>query len=385
MNRNMEAFLQLVKEKKIDIFSLIDETYELSKAKQAYNKLFEFSGNGILIEYNNHKEYDTESTTILNKNKINGTIKIGLIGAGNFTKGFLVPAIKKIKEFQIYAIATKNGSSGKKTAKELNAKYVTTDYKKILDDKNIDLVMICTRHDTHAKIAMDAIKRNKHIYVEKPAAIYKDEFLKLKKILQKHKKIFAVGFNRRYSPVFEKISTLIDKDKPIIVNYVFNNVVLPKDHWVNQRDVGGGRIIGEACHIIDLFNFLTASQPKRIFAEKITSTKGEINDDNNIVTTIKYKNGSVCNLIYSCTGSSKVEREKCEIFQDGNVIEMIEFKEIKLNGKKIMSSSSDLGYDNEMHEIKNALKGLSNKLITTPESILATEVIFGIIKSIKGV
>ncbi len=384
MNRNMDAFLHLLKQKKIDVASLIDDIYDAGKAREAYRKLFEKGGMGVLLKYSPEGPLDEEYTAITNKNLKPGKVKIGLIGAGNFAKGFIIPAIRGIKDFQIYAVSTKQGQNSKKVATELGAKYATTDYMTILKDKNIDLVIISTRHDTHAKIAIEAIKAGKHVYVEKPAAITEKGLSVLKTHAQKHKKIYAVGFNRRYSDIFVRIKQMLKKDTPVIINYVYNNSFLPADHWVNQKDVGGGRVIGEACHITDLFGFLTGSEPARIFADKITAGKGEANDDNNIVATIKYRDGSLCNLVFSCVGNSSTDREQCTIFQDSMVIGMKNFTEITLNGKKVFSSRADLGYANEMHEISRFLAGKPNALITAKESILATEAVFAITRSIKG-
>ena len=385
MNRNMDSFLELIKEKKVSVDELVDEEIEVEKAREAYRKLFEKGMMGVLIRYKPEEPVDDDYITVIDKDlKKKGKVSIGLIGAGNFTKAFLIPAIAKVKDMQIRAIATKTGPNSKKLAKELGAKYSTTDYKAILKDKNIDLVVIATRHDTHAEIAIEAIKAKKHIYVEKPAAITEDELKKLKDALHKHKKVYAVGFNRRYSPAVVKLKEHLKPEVPMIVNYVFNNTYLPADHWVNQKDVGGGRVLGEACHIFDLFNFLTGSRMKRVFAEKISSTKGQSNDDNNIIATVKYDDGSVCNLIYSCIGNSKAPRERCTVFQDGDVIEMDSFATVSLNSKKVFAGSSDLGYSEEMKALHKGIAVKESSLISAAEGIYATEAAFAVMRSIKG-
>ncbi len=390
MNRNMQAFLELIKDRKVDVLALVDKTISISEAKQAYREIISSRGSStVLFSYSKEKEkepsekdYVVNVTTIAKKK---GTVNIGLIGAGNFVKAFLLPAIKRIKGLRAYAVATRSGPNATKLAREIKASYATTDYKAILKDKNIDMVIIGTRHNTHAKIALDAIRHKKHIFVEKPAALSFEELTELKKALKGYDKLYTVGFNRRYSDVIVRLKEMLSKDKPIMANYVFNNSFLPEDHWVNTEE-GGGRVIGEACHIFDLFNFLTGSRPVRLFAEKLSSTSGKSNDDNNIIATAKYANGSVCSLVYSCIGNSSAERETMTVFQDSSVFKMEGFKSLEKNGKKIIKGPADEGHFNEMLAISRFMQGKQDGLLplSKEEALLATEASLKAIEAIKG-
>ncbi len=378
--RNLRAVLELLSTKKLDISEMKKDVFDISDAKTAYSGLEQGKMMTALLRYNPKDEAQTIVAD--EKFKKTGKINVAIIGAGQFVKGFILPAIKNIKEFSLYAIATKSGPNAKKLAREHGAKIASTSYADIINDKNVDLVIIGTRHDSHAEIAAEALKKGKHVFSEKPMAIDEKSFQSLVKEIRKTAKTYACGFNRRYSPVFKKIKSMLSDKSPMMVNYVFNNTFLPADHWVNQPDVGGGRVIGEACHILDIFNFLTGSKPVTVQASKLSSAGG--NDDNNISAVIKYQDGSVCTLTYSCIGSSGAGRESCTIIQDANTIEMSSLSKIRLNGKTVYAGKADEGHEQEMKELAAHLAGKESSLVTAEECITATETTFGVVKSAKG-
>jgi predicted dehydrogenase/threonine dehydrogenase-like Zn-dependent dehydrogenase len=397
--RNMQSFLELVRSGKVNVQEQAGKIYTITEAEKAYTDLLSGASAAILLSYPEASSSkgakgikgvkDDDSLVIVNQDIRKGKINVGLIGAGNFVKGFIMPNLKKIPDYQINAVATLSSADSKQAAVETKARYATTDYRKILGDKSISLVIIGTRHDTHAQIVIDAIKAKKHIFVEKPLAIYEEELEKVKSAItqNRHARMLAVGFNRRYSPYFVKMKEMLKSRKsPIIVNYVFNNAELPAEHWVNQRDVGGGRFIGEACHIMDLFNFLTCSESEEIMARSVSGprTGKGIIGENNIVATIKYKDGSLCNLVYSCMGSNKAEKERCEVFCSGNVYVMSNFTQLLVNGSKKYSSSKEEGHYYEFLEVRKYIAGEKNSLITAQESLLATEMTFEVMRQVKG-
>lgn len=381
-NRNLKAILELLSTKKLDVSDMTSQIFEIKDAIKAYNSL---NNNKIITGLFSYNQNDLSQTIDSNKSyKKTGKINVAVIGAGQFVKGFILPALKKNKDFSLYAIVTKNGHNAKKLTQEYNAKLASTSYKDIINNKNVDLVIIGTRHDSHAKIAIESLRKDKHVYCEKPMAINEKEFKVLEKEIKKSKQTYTCGFNRRYSQVFQKIKLKIDNKKPMIVNYIFNNVYLPKDHWVNVPEIGGGRIIGEACHIVDLFNFLTDSYPISIKTQQISSTGNQkSNDDNNIISIIKYKDGSVCNLTYSCTGNANVQRERCTIIQDGNVIEMDGFGKATMNNKSIYNGKTDEGYDTEILELSKKLLGKESLTVSSDSCINTTKTTFGIVKNTK--
>ncbi len=379
--RNMNAVVDLVSSKKISFSDMSQEIYELKDAEKAYKKVHDGTTMTALFKYT---PGEVEQTIQVNKHYKKKEINVGIIGAGQFVKAFIIPAIRSNRDMSIYSIATKNGRDAKKLAVELGAKYASTSYMDIINDKNIDLVIVGTRHNTHAEISNAALKKGKHVFCEKPMAIDEEEFNTLVETIRSSKGTYSCGFNRRYSPAIRKIKKTIKEELPIMGNYVFNNTYLPKDHWVNDPEVGGGRIVGEACHIVDLFNYLTGSRPITIEAQKISSKSGMINDDNNVAILIKYRDGSVCTINYCCMGNSSVEREKCSIIQDGSVIEMEGFGKVKENGKIIYKGASDEGHYQEIKELSLRIKNKDNDLITEEECINATKTTFEIVKRAKN-
>jgi predicted dehydrogenase/threonine dehydrogenase-like Zn-dependent dehydrogenase len=363
--RNMQAFLSLVSESRITL--PVSETFPIEKAQEAYA-----SRKGpVMFGY---KSGLPHTSVNVNPTRKKGIINAGLIGAGNFTRGFIIPNLSS--DFRIMAVATRDGSRAKHIAEQLKARYATTDYTRILADRNIDLVIIGTRHDSHAEIALAAIKAGKHVFVEKPLAIYEDELEALRKALQGHKKLFAAGFNRRYAPMMVKLKEMLGRKAPLMISYVFNNPELPPDHWVNQRDVGGGRFIGEACHIMDLFNFLTGAKPVAIHGAGISSDSSGIIPGNNRAVTMKYDDGSVCSLVYTCMGNTGVGKERLTVFDGGNVYEVSNFQSLTKNGVRKYSSSKDEGHAAEFDELRKAMTGRANSLITAEDSVLAMRMTF---------
>ncbi|MFW5991355.1 MAG: Gfo/Idh/MocA family oxidoreductase, partial [Candidatus Nanoarchaeia archaeon] len=379
--RNMHAVNNLLVTGKLSFNDFRENVYDLENAEEAYKKLNSGELMTALFRYKPEKPKQTiQVTQNFKKKKIN----VAVIGAGQFMKGFIIPSIKKTKHMSIYAVATKSGHQAKKLADELGAKYASTSYMDILNDKNVDLIAIGTRHDSHAEISAAALAKGKNVFCEKPMAIDEEEFATLVKAINKSKSLYTCGFNRRYSPAVTKIKEKLKKDVPIMANYVFNNVYLPKEHWVNDPDVGGGRIIGEACHIIDLFNYLTDSKPLVVEAHKIGAARGQVNDENNISTVIKYSDGSVCTLTYTCMGSTGVQRESCTVIQDGSVWEMNGFDKVKHNGKVIYKGTADEGHNAEIKELENKLTGKESALITSEECVTATKTTFDILNRIKN-
>lgn len=380
--RNMEAVLSLLETGKLNVDDMAENTFAIEDAEKAYKKLTDGKLITGLLSYS--AKDASQTIEVNNKYVKKGKINVAFIGAGQFVKGFLIPAIKKVKDYSIYAVATKKGIDAKKLAEEIGAKYASTSYMDIIKDKNVDLIVIGTRHETHAKIAAAALKHGKNVFCEKPMAINEVEFKQLVKEIKNSDKLYTCGFNRRYSPAIKAIKQNIDTSKPMIINYTFNNKYLPEDHWVNIPEIGGGRVIGEACHVIDVFNTLTDSKPINLAAHKVASTSGEVNDDNNVSAVLKYYDGSVCNMIYTCMGNSRVERERCTVVQDGNILEMDGFGKVKKNGRIIYSGNADEGHDAEMKELARALLGKETNLADGEECIKATQTTFDIVNKTRN-
>lgn len=381
-NRNMAEYLQLLKDKKINIKPLIEKTYPIKEAPKAYEELKTQSNNPliVLLEYN--KESILKRKIIVSKKKVSkDKINVGLVGAGSFAKEMHLPNLQKLNNiYNIYAIADKIGSSAKAVSKQYGIFYTTTDFKEMLLDKNLDMVIITTRHNLHSKIAIEAAKAGKFVFVEKPMATNIKELKELVNILEGTKVPFTVGFNRRFSPFAKRIKEIVEnRVNPMIINYRMNAGFIPKEHWVHSEE-GGGRNIGEACHIYDLFNFFTESEVESISAFAVDPKTEQYLRNDNFIATIKYKDGSVCNLIYTALGSKEISKEQMEIYVDGKIIYLNDYKELKIFGgaknHELRTNSQNKGHYEELVEFTRSIKEGNGYPIPLWQLIQATEISF---------
>lgn len=366
-NRNMEEYLRLVSENQIDLKPLIERVYEIDEAPKAYEELKSPQNKPliVLLKYNEECQ-DIKRTVTTNKEhfKKDGKINVAIIGAGGFAKGMHLPNLKKLNNlYNIYAIMSRTGTNAKAIAEQYGAKYATTDYNEILNDENVDMVMICTRHNLHAQMSIEAMKKGKAVFVEKPVALSVEEMQEVLKTIEETSAPYTVGFNRRFSKyAVEAKEHIKGRINPLIINYQMNAGYIPLDNWVHTEE-GGGRIIGEGCHIFDLFNYFTDSKVLSISVDSINQKTKNISQRDNVVTTIKYEDGSLCTLTYTSLGNNKYPKELCQIYCDGKIIIIDDYK--KLNGygvklKNIESVSSEKGQYEELIEFAKSIKGNDN-------------------------
>jgi len=377
-NRNMEEYLRLLSDGKIVIDDMIDKIYPISEGEKAYEELQNSKDKPIIALF----EYPDSEDNVIDKKiavhpykKISkNIINVAIIGAGNFAKNMHLPNLMKLKDkYNVYAICDINALNAKETAKKFNANIAATDYTEILSDSKVDMVMICTRHNLHAAYAMMALKAGKAVFVEKPMAINQEELNELITVIKETGLPFMVGFNRRFSPFAKEIKEQIkDRTSPMIISYRMNAGYAPPDAWLHED---GGRIIGEACHIIDLFTYFTDARIVSISSEKITpGTKAYLAQDN-VSITLKYEDGSVANLIYTALGNSKYPKENLELYCDNKVYKMTDYKKLEMFGDPALTKElkeADKGHLQELIELYNFLIGETKTYLIDIEAINQT-------------
>jgi len=382
--RNMEEYLRLIAEKKINITALIDKEYAIEKSPEAYESLSVHGSKPliVLLKYNQQPEARISRRIDVTPQPIKkeGVINIAVIGAGGFAKEVHLPNLMTLKHlFKVYAIASKTGNNAKAIAQRFGAAYATTDYQEVLKDKNIDAVIITTRHNLHAKIAIEALRAGKAVFLEKPMALNQEELDALVKTIEETKLPFMVGFNRRFSRYAQEIKKHIsERVNPMIINYRMNAGYLPLDHWVHTEE-GGGRIIGEACHIFDLFSFFTDSDVESVSVDRIKPKTNHYSSEDNAVITLKYKDGSVCSLTYTAMGNSEYPKELCEIFFDEKIIILNDYKHLTGKGVKIReieSQNSDKGQLEELMNFRQVIEGNPGTGIPLERLIETTKLFF---------
>jgi len=388
-NRNMQEYLRLLAEKKINIKPLIEKVYPVEQASTAYEELKTGESKPliVLLEYN--KESVPERKVVISTSEISGDkLNVALVGAGGFARGTHLPNLRRLREtYNIYAIVSKTGSNAKAVSRQYGASYATTDFEQVLSDKNVDTVIITTRHNMHARMAIQAAKAGKSVFVEKPMALNRKELAELVQVLEKTKVPFVVGFNRRFSPYAQRIKEIVkDRSNPMIINYRMNAGFIPRDHWVHTEE-GGGRNIGEACHIYDLFNFLTESEITNVSVSAIDVDKEQYGRNDNFIATIKYKDGSVCNLIYTALGASEVPKEQMEIYMDGKIIRMDDYRKLDFFGAKVkglQTPTAQKGQYEELIEFARSIRSGDGYPIALWQLIQATEISFDVEEQITG-
>ncbi len=345
-NRNFQAFLDLISSGSINVKPLITSRYKFEEAEEAYNALSsDLSQLAILLEYNKNKE--KKDSKIIKLNDTNSFITkqpvIALIGAGNYAARTLIPALKKCKA-QLHTIASNSGINGAIHGKKYGFKYATSDVNSILSNPEINTVFIATRHNTHAKLVIECLKNNKNVWVEKPLAINKkelDEIISTYKDLQmqseetKFMPQLMIGFNRRFSPFITKIKNCIKNEvDPLSIIITVNPGHIEAEHWTQDRLIGGGRIIGECCHFIDLARFLVGKKITSIKGQSLFSkTFNKFRDDCSSMI-LSFEDGSIATINYLANGNNKFPKEKIEIFVGGKILELNNFRVLKGYGWK---------------------------------------------------
>ena len=380
-NRNMEEYLRLVAENKIDLNPLIEKVYEIDKASEAYEDLKNSQNKPliILLKYNEDVQEVNRIVTIKGEFfKKDGKINVAIIGAGEFAKNVHLPNLKKLSDtYNIYAIMSRTGTNAKVIAEQYHAKYATTDYNEILNDSDVDMVLICTRHNLHGDMAIQAMKKRKAVFVEKPMALNKEEMQKVLRTIEKTKVPYMVGFNRRFSKYAVEAKKYIkDRINPMVINYVMNAGYIPLENWVHTEE-GGGRIIGEGCHIFDLFNYFTDSKVVSISVDSINPRGRNISQRDNVVVTIKYEDGSLCTVTYTSLGNSSYGKEFCQIYCDGKIITIEDYKKIigyDVKLSNIESKASEKGQYEELIEFVKSIKSGENYSIPLWQLEQASEI-----------
>ena len=388
-NRNMKAYLQLLKSGKVNLSYLNPRFYKIDDATKAYSDLTNLHERPLLSFLKYSEEIVTPSRIVINDNsksfdRNKDIIRVAIIGAGGFAKGMHLPNLQSLKnQFQLVAVMSRTGHNALATAKRYGAHIATTDYNEILQNPEIDAVIIATRHSLHCKMAIDALKAGKHVLLEKPLALNDSELQQVITFYNNNnfgtKPTLMVGFNRRFSEYQQLIFNVVSKrSNPMIINYQMNAGYIPLDHWVHGED-GGGRNIGEACHIYDVFTFLTQSKVTKISAQSINPQSCHYSKRDNFTATISFEDGSIANLTYTALGDKQYPKERMEVFVDGKVLILNDYKSIEyfgLKGKNLATSISEKGQKEELIEWGNCIKNNLAWPIPLWQLIQATEISF---------
>lgn len=396
-NRNLEEFLRLVSDRRVDVKSLVSHRFMIDLAESAYKDMIEGRGGpytGVVLDYPADNLPDPMKARTIKLEKKSGTlpaggISLGVIGAGLFGKALLLPALRNIGGIRFHTLATSSSASTYHTAKKYAFENCTTNYKEIIENAEINSVIILTPHSAHAKMVVEAIKAGKHVFVEKPLCVSVEELREIMEAWSEGQgKHIMVGYNRRFSPHTLKVAGYLeDRHDPIVINYRINAGFVPSDHWVHSEEEGGSRVIGEICHFIDMMQYLTRSNPVKVYAERISGNNMTALNSDNVVIAVKFGDGSVGNIIYSASGDKAYSREEVEIFSEGRTIVVRDYKETHFHksGRKTVfrTGNQEIGYKEELEYFFDVIQGKKSFSLTPEEIFYSTMAVFGIDESLS--
>jgi predicted dehydrogenase/threonine dehydrogenase-like Zn-dependent dehydrogenase len=395
-NRNMTEYLRLMASGRLDVRPLIHGIYGIDRAAEAYDALQ--SPNKpmmVLLDYGQDlPELPMELPRkvfvhVPGASRSKGSpVRVAVVGAGSYAQGMHLPNLKQLnKMFSLRAVCSRTGSNAKAVATQYLADYATTDYDEVLADKDVDLVILCTRHHLHGPQTLAALTAGKHVLVEKPLCLTQDQLDSLADFYAdgesgREKPMLTVGFNRRFSRYTDEIRRCIaSRSTPLFLHYRMNAGHLPPDHWTHGNE-GGGRIVGEACHIIDLFRSLTGAPVVSVSAASLHPDGHNFSGADNKIISLEYEDGSVGSIEYMAVGAKEIPKEFMEVHFDSKTVIMENYQSIKGYGIRVQNltdSVPDKGQLPMMKQIGSYLAGSGDSWpISLQELIETTSITFAV-------
>ncbi len=367
-NRNMQAYLEMLRKGKLRIEEMVSSKYDINSAQDAYESFKKTPRPLIvLLDYGEPEKNSNGKERVLSEvaetswnQLVHDRVRVGVVGLGSFSFGVHLPNLKSLDKLcDINAVCDREGTKGLKAQKFLHMPELKlfTRYGEFLDS-DIDAVIIATRHNSHATLAIEALRKGKAVFLEKPLCITAEEFKDIKETVDQSKAPFMVGYNRRFSPVMQLLrDRLSSRVNPMVVNYTVNGGYVPYNTWIQLKEEGGGRIIGEACHIFDLFSYLTDGRAEILNVQGILPNTTSVRASDNAIITIRYSEGSVCSLAYTGLGSRKAPKEKMEIYCDENAYFMTDYTTLESYGNPVKWKSriTRKGHLEEMEHFLNSI------------------------------
>lgn len=321
-NRNMEEFMRLLRDKQIVLGGIMTHEFPMKEAPTVYEKMVSGAEDIIaaVLSYSDSGEDEEVIKTkgLIEISRRNDTVQadklnVGLIGLGNIARWVHLPNVLKHPKLLLRGVCTLKGYKAKHFGIRFKSEYCCTDYKQILEDQNVHVVMICTRHNLHASMAIEALKAGKHVFLEKPMAMTLEECVDVVRLVRETGLGFAVNFNRRYSQMYQLAKIAISGKGPKLISIRMNSPDMSGTYWMMDPAEGGGAILGEGCHFFDLMAWFADSDPVSIFANNLELPEDKIGSNNNLASTIAFEDGSVGGFVYETLGHRNLGSERVEV------------------------------------------------------------------------
>ena len=388
--RNFEAVVDLMSKGKLQVQPLITHRFPIEKATQAYDvitgkKKEKFLGVVLTYPEGQTKE-ETKVAFPISSSKASGSVKLGVLGAGLFANAVLLPAMKKAGDIELIGIASSGGLHAQHSGRKYGFKYATSSDDEIINDPNINTVAILTRHNSHADLVVKTLKAGKHVFVEKPLAINGTQLSAIRiQLKTDNQSLLTVGFNRRFAPHAQALSSfLFHRTEPMHVHYRVNAGYIPLNHWTQDPEMGGGRIIGEACHFIDFITFLVGASPTSVTAHALPDN-GKYREDN-VSMTFTFPDGSIGVVDYLANGDKSFPKERVEVFCGGQVAVLDDFvslQTVRDGRKNAKRGAQDKGHVAEWKAFAKSIREGGEPPIPYEQLVGVTNSTFAAVESLK--
>jgi predicted dehydrogenase/threonine dehydrogenase-like Zn-dependent dehydrogenase len=392
-NRNMAEYLELLASGDVRLDDFLRESYAVDDVDRAYGAV---SGDGerpllVVLRYPERADAGARKVIIRSAVPAAGTIGVALVGAGSFAQGMHIPNLRKLDDvLALRCVMSRTGSTARAVAERHGAAYATTDFDEVLQDDDIGLVFISTRHDLHAPLTLAALRAGKSVFVEKPLALHEAELAEIESFFAAagpDAPLLMTGFNRRFSPAAEHArAALAGRATPLVADYRMNAGHIPLDHWVHGPE-GGGRNIGEACHIYDLFDFLVdGAAVRQVTAQSIGPTSDRLARNDNFTATISYDDGSLCTLTYTALGNADHPKERMDVFSDNTVVALDDYKSLAVTGRGDgwRGVTQNKGHEEELAALAKSLRDGGPWPIPLEEQLRAMRIAFAVEEAIRA-
>ena len=390
--RNIESFLQLVADKRVNVERLTTHRLPIAEADRAYQLI---SGDaqepslGVVLQYDPEAEVVRKVSlgAAAPVRKAGKSIGVGVIGAGGYVPAMLLPHFKT-EGVEFRSIATASGISAHDVGKRFGFAYAVSSADEVIDDASVNLVVIGTKHDLHAELARKALERDKHVFVEKPLALNDEELESVLEAARRSKGKLMVGFNRRFSPLGQRAKDFFaGSDTPMSMLYRVNAGRIAKEHWIQNAEEGGGRIIGECCHFIDFMQFLRGAPPVYVFAESLSAKSNKIVDADSVFITLRFADGSNGVVAYLSEGDKGLAKERVEIFSAGKSFVLDDFRRATLykdgREEQVTLKAQDKGQQAEVRQVCASVLEGGPPPIALDELAATTRATFRVLDSLR--
>ena len=397
--RNLEAFVNLLASGRVDVKPLITHRFPIDEAPAAYDLITGKSNEsfvGVLLTYPASSQTgsvlpspgEPVRKTALPVSGVN-VMRLGVLGAGNFANAVMLPALKKIPSIELVSIASGSGLHAQAASNKFAFKYTAVGENEILQDPQVNTIAILTRHHLHAEQVVHALQAGKHVFCEKPLAVTPEQLTRIKEQLHSNEvsPLLMVGFNRRFAPLARRLQAFFQpRQEALLATYRINAGSIPLNHWVQDPDQGGGRIIGESCHFIDFLTFLVGALPSSISAQALPDDERYRED--NVLITLTFPDGSVGSVIYLANGDKTFSKERIEVFSGGRAAALDDFRALELvsHGKRQVLHSrlrQDKGHLAEWEAFCQAVTTGSAPPIPYDQLFAVTEATFAALQALR--